>query len=77
MNLMDSNALEQSLRAKYDLLLDRLDAPQARLVLGADANASTQAGHDGITLVARAAGVDPAIVAAGAAELDRLNTPSS
>ena len=68
---------EDRLRDKYTLLLDRLDPHQASLVLGADANAFTAAGKDGINLVARAAGIDPDIVAAGAAELDRLNTPTN
>jgi len=67
---------EDRLRDKYTLLLHRLDPHQASLVLGADANAFTAAGEDGITLVARAAGVRPDIVTAGAAELDRLNTPT-
>jgi hypothetical protein len=67
---------ENRLRNKYTLLLHRLDPDQARLVLGADANAFTAAGEDGISLVARAAGIDHRIVAAGADELDRLNTPT-
>lgn len=76
MNAMDP-ADEARLRDKYALLLNRLDPRQASLVLGADANAFTAAGEDGINLVARTAGVDPAIVIAGAAELDRLNTPTN
>lgn len=64
------------LQEKYASLLHRLDPYQARLVLGADANAFTAQGEDGIAIVARAANLDPAIVTAGAAELDRLNTPS-
>ena len=68
---------EDRLRDKYALLLGRLDPHQASLVLGADANALTAAGEEGISLVARAAGIAPDIVAAGAAELDRLNTPTN
>ncbi len=74
MTTMDP-ADEDRLRDKYALLLNRLDPHQTSLVLGADA--FTAAGEDGIHLVARTAGVDPAIVTAGAAELDRLNTPTN
>lgn len=76
MNTMDSDDQDR-LRAKYALLLHRLDPHQASLVLGADANAFTARGDDGIQIVARAAALDPAIAAAGAAELDRLNTPNN
>lgn len=75
MNTMNPGE-EDRLRDKYALLLHRLDPHQASLVLGADANAYTAAGEDGINLVARTAGIDPDIVTAGAAELDRLNTPT-
>ena len=68
---------EDRLRAKYQLLLHRLDQHQAGLVLGADANALTANGGDGITIIARAADLDPAIIAAGTAELNRLNSPSN
>lgn len=76
MTTMDP-ADEDRLRDKYALLLNRLDPHQASLVLGADADAFTAAGEDGIHLVARTAGVDPAIVTAGAAELRKLNTPTN
>ena len=47
------------LQAKYASLLHRLDPYQAGLVLGADANAFTAQGEDGIAIVARTANLDP------------------
>lgn len=69
---------ETSFREKYARLLPLLDEPQARLVLGADANALLE--HDlpdGIDIIARAAGVAPATVKTGVAELAALNTPTN
>lgn len=61
-------------------LLPLLDKPQARLVLAADANANDLTTHgfpNSTEIVARAAGVDPATVRQGIAELNALNTPTN
>lgn len=69
---------ETSFRDRYTKLLPLLDKPQVRLVLAADANDLTKHGFPNSTeIVARAAGVDPATVRQGIAELNALNTPTN
>ncbi len=67
-----AEGFEESLAAKFTVLLPHLDERQRRLMLGAEARAL---GHGGIRLVARAAGVREATVALGAAELDSGEEP--
>src|SRR5271170_479331 len=62
-----AEGFEESLAAKFTVLLPHLDERQRRLYLGSEARAL---GHGGIRLVARAAGVREATVAQGAAEVD-------
>jgi hypothetical protein len=67
-----AEGFEESLAAKFTVLLPHLDERQRRLYLGSEARAL---GHGGIRLVARAAGVREATVAQGAAELDSGEEP--
>jgi transposase len=67
-----AEGFEESLVAKFTVLLPHLDERQRRLYLGSEARAL---GHGGIRLVARAAGVREATVAQGAAELDSGEEP--
>jgi len=62
-----AEGFEESLAAKFTVLLPHLDERQRRLYLGSEARAL---GHGGFRLVARAAGVREATVAQGAAEVD-------
>lgn len=63
---------EESLAAKFPVLLPHLDERQRRLYLGSEARSL---GHGGIEAVARAAGVSRQMVAAGAAELEADGEP--
>jgi len=63
---------EESLAAKFAVLLPHLDERQRRLYLGSEARSL---GHGGIEAVARAAGVSRQMVAAGAAELEAGGEP--
>src|SRR5487761_1550038 len=63
---------EESLAAKFPVLLPHLDERQCRLYLGSEARSL---GHGGIEAVARAAGVSRQMVAAGAAELEAGGEP--
>src|SRR5487761_1421928 len=63
---------EESLAAKFPVLLPHLDERQCRLYLGSEARSL---GHGGIEAVARAAGVSRQMVAAGAAELEAGGAP--
>src|SRR5512142_944465 len=58
---------EESLRAKFSVLMPHLDERQQRLYLGSEARAL---GHGGVAVVARAAGVSRVTVSAGAGELE-------
>src|SRR5439155_2130478 len=62
-----AEGFEESLAAKFQVLVPHLDERQRRLLMGAEARAL---GHGGIRLVARAAGVREATVSAGVDELD-------
>src|SRR5271165_4835527 len=64
--------IEESLAAKFPVLLPHLDERQRRLYLGSEARSL---GHGGIEAVARAAGVSRQMVAAGAAELEAAGEP--
>jgi transposase len=64
--------VEESLAAKFPVLLPHLDERQRRLYLGSEARSL---GHGGIEAVARAAGVSRQMVAAGAAELEGGGEP--
>ena len=64
--------IEESLAAKFPVLLPHLDERQRRLYLGSEARSL---GHGGIDAVARAAGVSRQMVAAGAAELEAGGEP--
>jgi hypothetical protein len=64
--------VEESLAAKFPVLLPHLDERQRRLYLGSEAR---WLGHGGIEAVARAAGVSRQMVAAGAAELEGGREP--
>src|SRR6266568_4984336 len=64
--------VEESLAAKFPVLLPHLDERQRRLYLGSEARSL---GHGGIEAVARAAGVSRQMVAAGAAELEAGGEP--
>ena len=64
--------IEESLAAKFPVLLPHLDERQRRLYLGSEARSL---GHGGIEAVARAAGVSRQMVAAGAAELEAGGVP--
>jgi len=64
--------IEESLAAKFPVLLPHLDERQRRLYLGSEARSL---GHGGIEAVARAAGVSRQMVAAGAAELEAGGEP--
>jgi len=64
--------VEESLAAKFPVLLPHLDERQRRLYLGSEAR---WLGHGGIEAVARAAGVSRQMVAAGAAELEAGGEP--
>src|SRR5580700_3545692 len=59
-----AEGFEESLAAKFTVLLPHLDERQRRLALGAEAQ---MLGHGGIRLVARAAGVREGTVARGVA----------
>jgi hypothetical protein len=61
-----AEGFEESLAAKFAVLLPHLDERQRRLALGAEARSL---GHGGIRLVARAAGVREGTVAGGVREL--------
>jgi hypothetical protein len=63
---------EESLAAKFPVLLPHLDERQRRLYLGSEARSL---GHGGIEAVARAAGVSRQMVATGAAELEGGGEP--
>jgi transposase len=65
--------VEESLAAKFPVLLPHLDERQRRLYLGSEAR---WLGHGGIEAVARAAGVSRQMVAAGAAELEAGGEPA-
>src|SRR5580693_7848210 len=67
-----AEGFEESLAAKFTVLLPHLDERQRRLALGAEAR---MLGHGGIRLVARAAGVREGTVARGVAELDSGEEP--
>src|SRR5580700_8194644 len=67
-----AEGFEESLAAKFTVLLPHLDERQRRLALGAEAQ---MLGHGGIRLVARAAGVREGTVARGVAELDAGGEP--
>jgi hypothetical protein len=67
-----AEGFEESLAAKFTVLLPHLDERQRRLALGAEAQ---MLGHGGIRLVARAAGVREGTVARGVAELDAGDEP--
>ena len=64
--------VEESLAAKFPVLLPHLDERQRRLYLGSEARSL---GHGGVEAVARAAGVSRQMVAAGAAELEAGGEP--
>jgi hypothetical protein len=64
--------VEESLAAKFPVLLPHLDERQRRLYLGAEARSL---GYGGIEAVARAAGVSRQMVAAGVAELEAGGEP--
>ncbi len=64
--------VEATLKAKFAALLPHLDERQRRLALGAEARVL---GHGGITVVARAAGVNPVTVSKGADELEAGEEP--
>src|SRR5487761_1396232 len=64
--------IEESLAAKFPVLLPHLDERQRRLYLGSEARSL---GHGGVEAVARAAGVSRQMVAAGAAELEAGGEP--
>ena len=64
--------IEESLAAKFPVLLPHLDERQRRLYLGSEARSL---GHGGIDAVARAAGVSRQMAAAGAAELEAGGEP--
>jgi hypothetical protein len=64
--------IEESLAAKFPVLLPHLDERQRRLYLGSEARSL---GHGGVEAVARAAGVSRQMVAAGAAELEASAEP--
>jgi hypothetical protein len=63
---------EETLTAKFAVLLPHLDERQRRLAMGAEARAL---GHGGIKAVARAAGTSAVTVSRGVAELEAGNTP--
>jgi len=63
---------EESLRAKFSVLLPHLDERQQRLYLGSEARSL---GHGGVAAVARAAGVSRVTVSAGAGELGAGSVP--
>jgi Rhodopirellula transposase DDE domain len=63
---------EESLRAKFAVLLPHLDERQQRLCLGAEARSL---GHGGVAAVARAAGVSRPTVTAGVMELEAGQEP--
>src|SRR5580693_3437305 len=67
-----AEGFEESLAAKFTVLLPHLDERQRRLALGAEAQ---MLGHGGIRLVARAAGVREGTVARGVAGLDAGDEP--
>jgi hypothetical protein len=64
--------IEESLAAKFPVLLPHLDERQRRLYLGSEARSL---GHGGVEAVARAAGVSRQMVAVGAAELEAGGEP--
>ena len=64
--------IEESLAAKFPVLLPHLDERQRRLYLGSEARSL---GHGGLEAVARAAGVSRQMVAAGAAEVEAGGEP--
>src|SRR5260370_42389792 len=63
---------EESLAAKFLVLLPHLEERPRRVYLGSEARSL---GHGGIEAVARAAGVSRQMVAAGAAELEAGGEP--
>jgi hypothetical protein len=63
---------EETLTAKFAVLLPHLDERQRRLAMGAEARAL---GHGGIKAVARAAGTSAVTVSRGVAELEAGNAP--
>jgi hypothetical protein len=63
---------EQTLAAKFAVLLPHLDERQRRLAMGAEARAL---GHGGIKAVARAAGTSAVTVSRGVAELEAGDKP--
>ena len=63
---------EESLAAKFEVLLPHLDERQRRLVMAAEARAL---GHGGIRAVAQAAGVSETTVRKGVAELEPGEEP--
>lgn len=69
--------VEESFRNRYAILFPHLADHQIRLVLAADANSMTEQGRDGAGIAARAADIDPEIVATGIAELEAHNTPTN
>src|SRR6266545_3123295 len=64
--------IEQSLAAKFSVLLPHLDERTQRLYLGSEARSL---GHGGIAAVARAAGVSRQTVAAGVDEVESGAAP--
>ena len=64
--------VEESLAAKFPVLLPHLDERQRRLYLGSEARSL---GHGGVEAVARAAGVSRDMVAAGVTELEGGGEP--
>src|SRR6266568_3282555 len=65
--------VEESLAAKFPVLLPHLDERQRRLYLGSEARSP---GHGGIEAVARAAGVSRQMVAAGGGGLEAGGEPA-
>jgi len=63
---------EEMLAAKFGVLFPHLDERQRRLAMGAEAR---MAGHGGIRLVARAAGVSEVTVSLGVRELESGGEP--
>ena len=64
--------MEEELAAEFAALFPHLDERQRRLAMGARARSL---GHGGITVVARAAGVNAVTVSRGAAELESGGEP--
>jgi hypothetical protein len=70
--MAEAEQSEETLAAKFAVLLPHLDERQRRLAMGAEARAL---GHGGITAVARAAGTSAVTVSRGVAELEAGDNP--